>query len=98
MLVSLTTTSCYYYFTRGPLTDLFVVDCWLQVMESLIRDLNDPSNQGSPDRIHDLQRQIQKLQKDPSAWQLGLDLLQHEEDVMRFYGALTIGIKVSNDW
>lgn len=67
-------------------------------MEQLIRDLNAPGNQGDPEKINNIQRQIQKLQRDPSAWDLGLTLLNHADDIMRFYGALTIGIKVNNDW
>lgn len=67
-------------------------------METLIRALNDPSNQGSPERIAEIQREIQKLQRQPSAWQAGIDLLNHPEPVMRFYGALTLTIKINADW
>lgn len=67
-------------------------------LEQLIRELNDPRNQGVPDRIYELQKQIQQLQRTPSAWQAGLDLLDHAESQMRFYGALTLTIKVNTDW
>ncbi|KAI1627476.1 armadillo-type protein [Exophiala viscosa] len=67
-------------------------------MEKLIRELHDPGNQAAPDRIHDIQRQIQRLQRERAAWQIGLDLLRHDEAVMRFHGALTLTIKINADW
>ncbi|KAK5208484.1 member of the karyopherin-beta [Exophiala xenobiotica] len=67
-------------------------------MEQLIRELNDPVNQAAPERINEIQRQIQRLQRDKSAWQGGLDLLQHGEAIIRFYGALTLTIKINADW
>ena len=67
-------------------------------MEQLIRDLNSPQNQGRSDVINAIQRQIQSLQKEPSAWQTGLDLLDTEDQLLQFYGALTIGLKVNADW
>ncbi|KAJ4671938.1 member of the karyopherin-beta [Exophiala dermatitidis] len=67
-------------------------------MEELVRELNDPSNQSAPERINEIQRQIQRLQREKAAWQLGLDLLQSEEANLRFYGALTLTIKINADW
>ncbi|KAK5051885.1 hypothetical protein LTR84_002688 [Exophiala bonariae] len=67
-------------------------------MEQLIAELYHPSNQSSPERVNALQRQIQQIQRQKSAWQLGLDLLSHDEAVVRFYGALTLTIKINADW
>lgn len=67
-------------------------------MEQLIRELHDRGNQAAPDRIHEIQRQIQRLQRERAAWQIGLDLLRHDEAVMRFHGALTLTIKINADW
>ncbi|KAJ9612597.1 member of the karyopherin-beta [Cladophialophora chaetospira] len=67
-------------------------------MEHLIVQLYDPANQSSPDRINEVQAQIQRLQRERSAWQLGLDLLHHREATVRFYGALTLTIKINADW
>lgn len=67
-------------------------------MEQLIRDLNSPKNQGRPDAINLIQRQIQHLQRQQSAWQTGLNLLRSDEQILQFYGALTIGLKVNADW
>lgn len=67
-------------------------------MEQLIRDLNSPHNQGRPDAINTIQRQIQRLQREPAAWQTGLNLLDSQEQLLQFYGALTIGLKVNAYW
>lgn len=67
-------------------------------MEPLIRALNDPRNQGSPAQIHEIQRQLQVLQRESSAWQISLDFLQNEDAIIRFYGALTLTIKINADW
>jgi hypothetical protein len=67
-------------------------------MEQLIRALTDPSNQGSSERIEEIQRQLQLLQRQPTAWQGALELLSHAEPNMRFYGALTLTIKINADW
>lgn len=67
-------------------------------MEQLIRNLNSPQNQGRPDAINLIQRQIQHLQRQQSAWQMSLDLLKSDDQVLQFYGALTIGLKVNADW
>ena len=68
------------------------------VMEQLILDLNSPATQSSPGRIHDLQREIQLLQREKSAWQTGLDFLHNEQEIIRFYGALTLTIKINTHW
>ncbi|RMZ88605.1 hypothetical protein DV736_g4163, partial [Chaetothyriales sp. CBS 134916] len=67
-------------------------------MEQLIRDLYSPANQGSKDRVQDIQRQIQQLQRQPSAWQLALDFLHNSDVNVRFYGALTLIVKINADW
>ena len=67
-------------------------------MERLIRELNVPANQGAPERINEIQKQIQHLQREKAAWQLGLDFLHHSDPLIRFYGALTLTIKINADW
>ncbi|RMZ83763.1 hypothetical protein DV738_g1040, partial [Chaetothyriales sp. CBS 135597] len=67
-------------------------------MEQLIQDLYSPANQGSKGRVQDIQRQIQQLQRQPSAWQQALDLLQNGDANVRFYGALTLIVKINADW
>ncbi|OQV01902.1 hypothetical protein CLAIMM_07189 [Cladophialophora immunda] len=67
-------------------------------MEQLIGELYQPANQSSPERINEIQKQIQRLQREKSAWQLALDLLHHGEATIRFYGALTLTIKINADW
>ncbi|KIW98401.1 uncharacterized protein Z519_00061 [Cladophialophora bantiana CBS 173.52] len=67
-------------------------------MEQLIVELHNPSNQSSPERVNEIQKQIQRLQREKSAWQLALNLLHHGEATIRFYGALTLTIKINADW
>jgi hypothetical protein len=67
-------------------------------MEQLIAELYHPANQSAPERVNKIQRQIQQLQREKSAWQLGLDLLGGNEPTLRFYGALTLLIKINADW
>jgi hypothetical protein len=67
-------------------------------MEELIGELHNPAHPSSPERIYEIQKQIQLLQREKSAWQLGLDLLHHADATVRFYGALTLTIKINADW
>lgn len=67
-------------------------------MEDLIRALNSPQNQSNPKAIHDIQRQLQHLQREQSAWQISLRFLDAEDFLLQFYGALTLGQKVNADW
>jgi hypothetical protein len=67
-------------------------------MEELIRELNSPVNQSSSERIQELQRRIQQLQREKSGWEKGFDLLRSDEQTLRFYGALTLTIKINADW
>lgn len=67
-------------------------------MEQLIVELYHPANQSSPDRIAEIQREIQHLQRQQTGWQLGLDLLGRDDSTVRFYGAHTLIIKINADW
>ena len=67
-------------------------------MEQLIRDLNNTANQAFPERIKQIQAQLQQLQRERSAWDTGLAFLQHDDAIIRFYGALTLTIKINVDW
>ena len=67
-------------------------------MEQLIRRLNDQSNRPSPSQVRDLEKQIQLLQREKSGWRTGFELLRNDDPLMRFYGALTLTIKINADW
>jgi hypothetical protein len=67
-------------------------------MEQLIKQLNSQSNRPSPDEIREIERRIQNLQREFSGWRLGVDLLGNEDPLVRFYGALTLTIKINADW
>lgn len=67
-------------------------------MEQLVEELVDPAARATPKRIEEVQRQIQELQRGPTGWQLGLTLLEKSSSAFRFYGALTLTIKIRTDW
>src|SRR4051794_38726002 len=67
-------------------------------MEQLIKRLNDTSNRPSPDEVRDIERRIQSLLRESSGWGVGFDLLANEHPLLRFYGALTLTIKINADW
>ena len=67
-------------------------------MEQLIERLNDQAIRLTPDGVDNVQKQIQYLQRQFSGWSKGLKLLKDERPVMRFYGALTLTIKINADW
>lgn len=67
-------------------------------MEQLIKRLHDTSDAPSPSDIQEIQARIQSLQRESSGWSVGLDLLANEQPLIRFYGALTLTIKINADW
>jgi hypothetical protein len=67
-------------------------------MEQLIKRLHDTSHAPSPGDIQEIQGRIQNLQRESSGWSVGLDLLANEQPLIRFYGALTLTIKINADW
>lgn len=67
-------------------------------MEQLIKQLNDTTNRPSPGEVRRIERDIQAYQRDFAGWRLGVDLLANGEPLMRFYGALTLTIKINADW
>jgi len=67
-------------------------------MEQLIHELLDPTIRSTPKRIDEVQKEIQGLQRGSAGWQLGLELLKDSDSQLRFYGALTLTIKIRTDW
>ncbi len=73
----------------------------MSVMEQLVQELVDSRSlftSKSPQRIDELQKEIQRLQREPSGWHLGLELLKSSNSQVRFYGALTLTVKIRTDW
>ena len=67
-------------------------------MEQLIRELVDPTSRWSPQKIRQLEQEIQQLQRAKEGWSAGFELLQNEDPQICFYGALTLTTKINNDW
>ncbi|KAL2818454.1 armadillo-type protein [Aspergillus cavernicola] len=76
------------------------VDVQLLVNEArtLVSQLYDPANTGSPTKIKVIQEHLQNLQKGPHAWIIANSLLTDENTDLRFFGALTFTVKVNHDW
>ncbi|EEB05942.2 karyopherin Kap111 [Schizosaccharomyces japonicus yFS275] len=69
----------------------------LRSAEKLILDLY--SGTLAPEQIKETEKQLQFLQKSPQGWLLGHSLLQHDDNsYLQFFGALTLQIKINNDW
>jgi hypothetical protein len=67
-------------------------------MEQLVEELLNPTSRLAPQRIEEVQREIQRLQREPTGWRLGLALLTRTSSHFRFYGALTLTVKIRTDW
>lgn len=52
---------------------------------------------GSPQRIAQIQQALHTVQKSPEGWQLANSLLQSEDELVQFFGALTFTIKLNTD-
>ncbi|KAL9119683.1 MAG: hypothetical protein Q9187_003767 [Circinaria calcarea] len=67
----------------------------LEEVERLVQSLYQP---GSPRRISQAERALQKIQRSSQGWQLADALLQSQIANVRFFGALTFCIKINKDW
>ena len=53
---------------------------------------------GSAQEIPQIQEILQKLQRSSTGWQMADGLLQSQDANVRFFGALTLTIKINKDW
>ncbi|ORY69497.1 armadillo-type protein [Pseudomassariella vexata] len=66
----------------------------LQEVERLVKTLYEPN---SAQTIFQVQEVLQRLQKSPEGWQLAEGLLSRPDDNLKFFGALTIIVKLNTD-
>lgn len=66
----------------------------LPEVERLINELYKPN---PPETISQIQESLQRLQKSPQGWQLAQSLLARPGDNIKFFGALTIIIKLNTE-
>ncbi|KAI1174164.1 armadillo-type protein [Nemania sp. FL0916] len=66
----------------------------LQEVEHLISELYTPN---PPDRIAQVQEALHQLQKSPQGWQLAQSLLDRPGDNVKFFGALTVIVKLNTE-
>ncbi|KAJ2895920.1 hypothetical protein MKZ38_006038 [Zalerion maritima] len=67
----------------------------LQEVEALIETLYSPGQ--NPARLSQIQEILQSLQKSAGGWKLAAGLLANQDDKIRFFGALTIVVKLNNE-
>ncbi|KAI0874727.1 armadillo-type protein [Hypoxylon argillaceum] len=66
----------------------------LPEVEHLINELYKPN---PPEKISQIQEALQRLQKSPQGWQLAQSLLARPGDNIKFFGALTIIVKLNTE-
>ncbi|TLD28315.1 hypothetical protein PspLS_03848 [Pyricularia sp. CBS 133598] len=66
----------------------------LEEVESLILALYEP---GPPETISRIQEVLHRVQKSPEGWQLAQSLLVNSNDTIKFFGALTIIVKLNTE-
>ncbi|KAI1282285.1 armadillo-type protein [Xylaria sp. FL0933] len=66
----------------------------LSEVEHLINELYKPN---PPETISQIQEALQRLQKSPQGWQLAQSLLARPGDNIKFFGALTIIVKLNTE-
>ncbi|KAI0976037.1 armadillo-type protein [Xylaria arbuscula] len=66
----------------------------LSEVEHLINELYKPN---PPETISQIQEALQRLQKSPQGWQLAQSLLGRPGDNIKFFGALTIIVKLNTE-
>jgi hypothetical protein len=73
---------------------LFLPACsWLTSVQLIIQ-LYEP---GAPDKVAKIQETLQKIQRSPEGWQLATSLLNHKDQRVRFFAALTFIVKLNTD-
>ncbi|KAI1757444.1 armadillo-type protein [Xylaria castorea] len=71
-----------------------LVPTTLPEVEHLINELYKPN---PPETISQIQEALQRLQRSPQGWQLAQSLLARPGDNIRFFGALTIIVKLNTE-
>lgn len=66
----------------------------LEEVEALILALYEP---GPPETISRIQEVLHRVQKSPEGWQLAQSLLVNSNDTIKFFGALTIIVKLNTE-
>ncbi|KAL1873975.1 hypothetical protein VTK73DRAFT_676 [Phialemonium thermophilum] len=66
----------------------------LAEVEALIRALYEPA---PPQVISRIQEVLQRLQKSPEGWQLAQSLLTNSDDTVKFFGTLTVIVKLNTE-
>jgi hypothetical protein len=65
-------------------------------LHQAIRTMYNPGQ--LPETVAKWDEELRRLQRLPTSWKLGNDLLDSEDERVRFFGALTLTVKINNDW
>ncbi|ROT38867.1 hypothetical protein SODALDRAFT_311989 [Sodiomyces alkalinus F11] len=65
-----------------------------QEAEALVLALYEPS---APRNLKQIQETLSRLQRSPSGWWIARDLLSSGDDKVKFYGALTVTVKLNTE-
>lgn len=63
-------------------------------IEGLVKTLYDP---GHARKIPETEATLRILQRSPQGWEIGDALLNNTDENVRFFGALTLTVKVNSD-
>ncbi|KAI8265213.1 Importin beta-like protein kap111 [Colletotrichum sp. SAR 10_99] len=66
----------------------------IQEAEALVLALYEPA---PPEAIARIQEVLHRLQRSPSGWWIARDLLSHNDDKVKFFGALTLIVKLNTE-
>ncbi|KAF3796946.1 Importin beta-like protein [Colletotrichum gloeosporioides] len=66
----------------------------IQEAEALVLALYEPA---PPETITRIQEVLHRLQRSPSGWWIARDLLSHNDDKVKFFGALTLIVKLNTE-
>lgn len=66
----------------------------LQEIEQLVKTLYDP---GHAKKIPETEATLRVLQRSPQGWEIGDALLNSTDENVRFFGALTLTVKLNAD-
>ena len=61
----------------------------------LVKQLADSANARN---IHEIEKQIQQIQRNRTGWIIGFYALAQDDPHVRFYGALTLTVKINSQW
>ena len=76
----------------------FAVPGWEEKASQFADLVTQLAKSSNSSLVPELEKQIQHLQREESAWLIGFYALTHDDPHVRFYGALTLTVKINTQW